>query len=86
MPRVISEEDCQQLKELHHRAMSTPVIATSVAEGLAGNDWASQAWRRVARFQETLGQKYGFDHLANAINADTGELVPLPQEGKEASE
>ncbi len=74
---VITEEECTKLVNLYTDAQNTPVIALSSADMLSGNDWASQAWRRVGEFQEELGKKYGFDHMKNAINTKTREVIPV---------
>lgn len=73
--RIISKDDCAKLAELYHTAQTTPVIALTGAAILSGNDWASQAWRRVSDFQEELGKKYKFDHTIHAINVKTGQVM-----------
>ena len=42
-----TEEELKRLTENANRAARTPVIAMSIADGLAGRDWASMAWHGV---------------------------------------
>lgn len=58
---TISEEDWAKLMEMSKTAHSTPVIALSVADGLAGRDFASMARKRVLNLWKEMGKKYGFD-------------------------
>jgi hypothetical protein len=58
---IISEEDWTELIRLSKVAQETPVIALSVADGLAGRDFASMARERVLQQWKTIAKKYGFD-------------------------
>ena len=40
-------EELAGIKELLRKAQTTPVIALSSRDALAGNDFSSRAWRRV---------------------------------------
>ena len=58
---VIEEKDWKHLMEESVRARNTPVMAFSVADGLAGRDFASLAFNDVYDAWKALGVKYGFD-------------------------
>ena len=58
---TIDEADWAKLMDLSREARNTPVIALSVADGLAGRDFASLARQRVLAYWKVLGAKYGFD-------------------------
>lgn len=71
----LSEKDRQELVKLYTEAERTPMIAMSVQAGIAGRDWATQAWNRVRAKMDELGQKYGFDPSEmRGINKKTGEV------------
>ena len=57
----ISEQDWQHLIKCSQSARSAPVMALSIADGLAGNDFSSIAYRNVYEAWKALGRKYGFD-------------------------
>jgi len=44
-----ADEETERIRVLAAEAATTPVIAMSVAEGIAGRDWATQAWDRVRK-------------------------------------
>jgi len=71
----LSEEDRKELVELYEEAEKTPMIAMSLADGIAGRDWATQAWNEVKAKMDELGKKYGFDpSQMKGINKKTGEI------------
>lgn len=77
MAKVIklSEEDRKELVNLYEEAKRTPMIAMSVKAGIEGRDWASQAWDRVKKKMDELGEKYGFNpREMKGINKKTGEV------------
>ena len=46
----LTTEELTELMELYKAAQNTPVIALSVADGLAGRDFASQAYKRFVNY------------------------------------
>lgn len=73
---ILSKEDLDELIELNRKAQSTPVVAMSLADGLAGEDWSAQAWDRVRGKWQELGKKYGFEPgQVTGIDAKTGALI-----------
>lgn len=73
---ILNEEDRKALTELYAEARTTPVVALSVADMIAGKDWASQAWDRVREKMDELGLKYGFDpKKMKGIDGETGEVL-----------
>lgn len=60
MKYVIEQADWDRLMELSAAAHRTPVIALSVADGIAGRDFASLAHERVMAHWRELAKKYGF--------------------------
>ena len=76
MAILLEKADLDKLVELTKEAQQTPVIAMSMADGLAGRDWATLAWDRVRGKWAELGKKYGFDPTrVKGINSDTGEVL-----------
>ena len=58
---TISEEDWAEVLRLSREAHQTPVIALSVADGIAGRDFASLARQRVFDHWNAIGRRLGFD-------------------------
>ena len=75
MAIILTKEELDELLRLYHTARTTPVIALSVADGLAGNDFASIANRTFQSYWAELGTKYGFDPDRYGFNSKTGEVV-----------
>lgn len=72
---ILSEEDRKTIVELYAKARTTPVMALSCADMIAGKDWASQAWDRAREKMDELGVKYGFDpKKMKGIDGKTGEV------------
>lgn len=74
--------------DLSKEAANTPVMALSIADGLAGRDFASMAQERVFAKWREIGLKIGFDasdvqpfdqerHIIEAT------ALPLPAENRE---
>ena len=57
---TISEEDWAELLRLSGEAHRTPVMALSLADGLAGRDFASLARQRVLDHWNEIGRRLGF--------------------------
>jgi hypothetical protein len=74
-PIMLSEEDLKELVELYQRARTTPMIAMSIADGLAGRDWSSLAWDKVRRKMDELGKKYGYNPRIVQIDQTTGKVT-----------
>ena len=60
---TISDEDWAELVRLSQEAHRTPVIALSLADGLAGRDFASMARQRVLDHWTEIGRRLGFDGM-----------------------
>ena len=72
---VISKEELKELLDLTTEAQNTPVIGFSMKQMIEGEDWASQAWKRVRAKWNELGEKYGFNPKeVQGINTQTGEV------------
>ncbi len=73
---TLTEDELVALTELYRDAQNTSLMALSIADGLAGRDFSSTAWRRVKEEMDHLGKKYGF-HPKNirGINGITGEVL-----------
>lgn len=70
-------EEVAELKRLAGEASRTPVIALSVADGLAGNDFAATAWRRARQACHKAALDHGLPEFDGfyGIMLDTGEFV-----------
>ena len=74
MTITLSEEDRKELVELYRTAQTTPVIALSTEDMIAGRTWSAMAWDRVRDKMEELGKKYGFNPRTSPIDPKTGEV------------
>jgi hypothetical protein len=68
---TLTKEEHDKLVELYERAQTTPVIALSVADGLAGRDFATLAWNRVQEYMDKLGAKYLYEPTKARISMDS---------------
>lgn len=75
MSIIVTKEELTELLRLYYSARTTPVISLSVADGLAGNDFASIANRTFQSYWAELGTKYGFNPDKHGFNPKTGEVV-----------
>ena len=57
---TINEDDWAEVLRLSQEAHRTPVIALSLADGLAGRDFASMARERVYAKWSEIGARMGF--------------------------
>jgi len=74
MGEKLTVEELKELMELYKIARTTPVIALSVADGIAGKDFASQAYKRFEdRWAEIA--KYHGAHPSDGFNSKTGEII-----------
>lgn len=73
MTIVLSEEDRKELVELYRKAQTTPVIALSTEDMMAGRTWSAMAWDKVRERMKELGKKYGYDPTS-PIDPETGEV------------
>lgn len=58
-----TQEELALLLEHANTAAHTPVICFSIKEGLAGNDWASRAWRGVTEECHACALKHGLPEI-----------------------
>lgn len=70
----LSAPELSNLMALYNQAQQTPVIALSMKDGLAGDDWASQAWKRFKDEWEAIATKHGVSKDAG-FNSMTGEVI-----------
>ncbi len=68
---TLEEADFKKLVELYTKAQRTPMIAMSVADGIAGRDWSTMAWNEVRAFMDQLGKKYGYKPQTAQISMDS---------------
>jgi hypothetical protein len=73
---TLTPEELAKITQLYVKAQTTPMICTSMEEGLAGRDWASMAWADVRSYLNDLGKKYGYNPENMVINAK-GEVLPI---------
>ena len=71
----MTADELKELVDYYHKAQNTPVIALSVADGLAGRDFASQAQARFNEKWVEVCHKYKVDPALTGFNSQTGELV-----------
>ncbi len=64
----------EELSRLYQVANTPPVIAFSLADGLAERDLASLAHELFWNYCAQLGEKYGFNPERVGINTKTGEV------------
>ena len=74
---MIEQEDWDQLIELSKQARNAPVMVMSLADGLAGRDFANLARERVFAFWRKLGRKYGFD--GSDVKPISGRMIEARQ-------
>ena len=77
-----SEDECKELVALMQRAQLTPVMAMSLSEGLAGNDWSAQAWKRFYKRLGGVAESNSLPHLPGeevyGLDGSNGEFLKLP--------
>ena len=73
----ISKKGLKELRKLLIAAENMPMIATSSADALSGNDWASQAWDYFYLRCYKLALKNGLPNIKGyyGINIATGEFL-----------
>ncbi len=74
MNEKLTQEELGELMELYKTAQNTPVIALSVADGIAGRDFASQARQRFEYKWAEIAKRHGA-HSTDGFNSKTGEIV-----------
>lgn len=72
-----TDEEKKELVELMKTAQTTPAIALSSAQALAGEDFASQAWKRVFERCHAMALSHGLSEIPGYYGCDTstGEFV-----------
>jgi len=74
MNEKLTTEELAELVELYRTAQNTPVIALSVADGISGRDFASQAYKRFEEKWAEIAKRHGA-HPTDGFNSKTGEIV-----------
>jgi hypothetical protein len=59
----MTAEELTEVKKLHEAARTTPVIALSVGQGLAGNDFSAMAWRDLHDRLTALARAHGLPDI-----------------------
>jgi len=72
----LTPEEYKKMVELYQRARNTPVIGFSTKQMIEGKDLASLAWDDVRKYQEDMGQKYGYDPKNHGIGAE-GKVIKV---------
>jgi hypothetical protein len=71
-----STEELEFLRKLAERAATTPVIALSIADGLAGRDFASMAHLTAKQACHKLALEHGLPEIPGYYGIDyDGEFV-----------
>jgi len=71
-----TEDDVRELKVLADKAYDTPVMAMTVADGLAGRDFASLARERLFKACHQLALKHGLPEIRGYYGLHaSGEFV-----------
>lgn len=72
---VLEPEEWAELIRLSSITHETPVMALSVADGLAGRDFHSMAREAVMRYWRVLGAKYRFAPETAGPNDDVRRAI-----------
>jgi hypothetical protein len=75
---TINEADWNELLRFSAEARRTPVIALTVADGLAGNDFSAIAHRRVEAKWKEIGDRMGFDWTQVEPIDESGRVIQAP--------
>ncbi len=74
MSIILTKEELKKLLKLNDR--NAPVMALSVADGLAGRDFASLARNSLREYWQELGKKHEFNpEDVRGIKRETGEVL-----------
>ena len=65
-----TEDEFKRLMEIANNAARTPCIAMSVADGLAGRDWASTTWNDVQQACHELAKSHGLPEIPGYYGID----------------
>lgn len=63
-------DEFDHLMKLAKNAANTPCIAMSVADGLAGHDWATTAWRSAQEACHALAKAKGLPEIPGLYGID----------------
>lgn len=76
-----TDEEKKELGELLKTAQTTPAMALSSTQALAGNDFASLAWKRVNERCHKIALSHGLPEISGFYGCDleTGEFVSEAQ-------
>lgn len=73
MNKKLTTEELSELMRLYNRAGTTPVMCLSLADGLAGRDFASIAYQDFQDKWAEIAKKYGVRSSAG-FDSTTGEI------------
>ena len=76
MSIILTKKELEKILKLNDRANNTPVIALSVGQGLAGQDFASMARNDLREYWLELGKNHNFNpENVRGIEKATGEVI-----------
>jgi len=75
MTNKLTKVELKELMDFHRASQDTPVIALSVADGLAGKDFASRAHERFTNKWIALCKKRNLNPDECGFNSKTGEII-----------
>ncbi len=76
MSIILTKEELEKILKLNDEANNAPVMTLSVADGLAGRDFASLARNDLREYWIEIGKKYNFDpENVRGIEKATGEVI-----------
>ena len=68
-------EELEELRKLAMTASTTPVMAMSLGDGLAGRDFASMAWKRAKEACQKVALAHGLPTEGHYGVTSDGEFV-----------
>ncbi len=76
MSIILTKEELKKLLKCNDDTGNVPVMALSVADGLAGRDFASLARNDLMEYWEEVGKKHEFNpEDVRGIKRETGEVL-----------
>ena len=65
-----TKEETKEIKRLHHIAQNTPVIAMSMAHGIAKGGFAGEAWTELEEYIHKCALKHGLPKIKGFYGFD----------------
>lgn len=67
-----SAQELSEVKELHDKARSTPVMAMSVAHGMSTGGFSGEAWDRLKKRVHAMALSHGLPEIPGYYGIDPG--------------